>query len=219
MESMKKDHFKMDYNQATESWRVIKSKDELTKNHQEIGEQKAGIMPENQENVKLCPVRSYTLYFEHLNPENEFLWQLELRKINPEKPDIWYGLGHIGKNPLAKFMTNVSINCNLSQMYTNHCIRVTGASILTRLKFSSSEIMSVTGHKSVQSLAIYQKTQDKTKEEMGSVLAQAMEKDEENVQRKQITAPKPVLALPPPHRTVYTSSGEQAQFNKCCRTL
>ena len=106
-------------------------------------------------------------YTDHLNPENEFLWQVPLRNVDMMNDQIWYGKQKIGKNPLAKFMTNISTNCELSRMYTNHCICVTGTSILTRMQFSASEIMSVTGHKSVQSLAIYQKTDQKKKEKWG----------------------------------------------------
>ena len=90
-------------------------------------------------------------------------------------------------------MTDVSKNCELSKIYTNHCIRVTGASILTRLQFSASEIMLVTGHKSVQSLAIYQKTDTRRKEEMGEVLGQAMQTCDENITRKKIGPCRPEL--------------------------
>ena len=199
MESMKKDTFKVEFNQKTETWRVIKAVDELSKNHKEIGPRISGVMPQNPTD-RMCPVRSFTKYYDHLNPQNDYLWQIPLRKINPADPNVWYGLGHIGKNPLAKFMSQVSLNCNLSQIYTNHCIRVTGASILTRFNFAASEIMSVTGLKSIQSLAIYQKTQDKTKEEMGSVLCQAMNTHDENIQKRQRAIQNPVqnLVLPPP---------------------
>ena len=37
-----------------------------------------------------CPVLSFKTYIEHLNPENPFMWQQALQKIDPEKPDIWY---------------------------------------------------------------------------------------------------------------------------------
>ena len=80
-------------------------------------------------------------------------------------------------------MTIVSEKCALSKMYTNHSIRVTGITVLTRLNFSSSEIMSVTGHKSVQTLANYQRTQDRQKIEMGKVLYQSMTNEEENIRR------------------------------------
>ena len=193
MESMKKDHFAVHFDQDSEQWWVVKNKDELTKNHRDPEALIGGIMPQNKDD-KLCPVRSYMLYKEHLNPENEYLWQVPLKVFNREDP-VWYGKGKIGKNPLAKFMSSVSVFCGLSRVYTNHCIRVTGASVLTRMKFSSSEIMSVTGHKSVQSLAIYQKTQDKKKIEMEQVIHQSMTRSED-----EITVPsrQPLRALPPP---------------------
>ena len=201
METMRKKDFKLEFNQNTEMWVVIKQNDELTKNHQEIRAKIAGVMPENTENLKCCPVRSFCLYNELLNAENKFLWQVPLKKVDMKNDVIWFGKNHVGKNPLAKFMTNVSINCGLSQIYTNHCIRVTGASILTRMKFYSSEIMSVTGHKSVQSLAIYQRTQQKTKHQMASVMAQAMNKKDDDINRKELPPPQQKLALPPPPHT------------------
>ena len=72
MEEMKKDHFKLDFNQQNETWRVIKAKDELTKNHKDIEEIVTGIMPENPGDA-LCPVKSYVKYHSHLNPENKYL--------------------------------------------------------------------------------------------------------------------------------------------------
>ena len=197
LEGMKKDHFKLDFNQSTEKWRVVKAKDELTKNHKEIGELVTAVMPQ-MENDPLCPVLSYNKYQAHLNPENPFLWQVALPNVNVNQDAVWYGKAHIGKNPLSRFMTDVSKNCELSKIYTNHCIRVTGASILTRMQFSASEIMSVTGHKSVQSLAIYQKTDTKRKEEMGDVLGQAMQNCDENIRRKKLRALPPAENIHPP---------------------
>ena len=163
---MQKDHFKLDFNQQTEQWRVTKAKDELTKNHKNIEEMIAGIMPENPGDP-LCPVKSYIKYHGHLNPENSYMWQVPLRNVDMDKDAVWYSLAHVGKNPLARFMSDISQKCNLSKIYTNHCIRVTCASILTRMKFSASEIMAVTGHKSVQSLAVYQKTDQKKERRNG----------------------------------------------------
>ena len=212
MESMKKDHFKLDFDEKTELWRVVKAKDELTKNHKEIGSIISGIMPQNKDD-RLCPVSSYVKYTSHLNPENEFLWQTELKKVDMEKDAIWYGKNKIGKNPLAKFMSVVSEKCGLSKIYTNHCIRVTGASILTRLKFSASEIMAVTGHKSVQSLAVYQKTDDKRKSEMGNVLGQAMQRRDEEIVRP-IQDRQPLRALPPPQQNLPIEYRNQQIFNQ-----
>ena len=67
--------------------------------------------------------------------------------------------------------------CELSKIYTNHSIRVTGASLLTRMKYSLKEIMSVTGYKS-----------DDKKKEMAKVMNQSLTKSDVELQ-KSIQAP------------------------------
>ena len=180
MDTMKRNTFKLQFDTRSEIWYVIKDIDELTKNHKDIDELVSGFMPENRDD-HLCPVRSFRIYMEHLNPENDFLWQTPLEKINPKNAMIWYSKQHIGKNSLGNFMQDVSLNCKLSKSYTNHSIRVTSATVLMRMNFSASEIMSITGHKSVQSLTRYQKTQDKQKIEMGNVMHQAMTCEEDAI--------------------------------------
>ena len=76
MENMKKDHFKLHFDMKSEGWFVVKAKDELTKNHKDIEKIVSGIMPENKDD-RLCPVRSFKKYIEHLNPDNPFLWQVQ----------------------------------------------------------------------------------------------------------------------------------------------
>ena len=180
MEKMQKDDFQLRYNGQKEEWFVVKVKDELTKNHRDLENLVSGVMPENKTD-EMCPVKSFRTYIEHLNPQNKYMWQYPLDVIDPAHPNVWYGKQHIGKNPLASFMSDVSKQCKLSQIYTNHSIRVTGCTVLTRCEFSSSEIMSVSGHKSVQSLAIYQKTKHSQKVEMGKALFHSMKEPEEDV--------------------------------------
>ena len=139
MEKMLKTDFKIDFDPKTEHWFVIKVRDELMKNHKDVEQQISGIMPENKED-HLCPVCSFRMYIEKLNPNNKFLWQTSLQKISADQ-SYWYGLQHIGKNTLGKFMQKLSRDCGLSQKYTNHSVHVTGITVLTRMKFSASEIM------------------------------------------------------------------------------
>ena len=80
-------------------------------------------------------------------------------------------------------MSRLSKDCDLSKIYTNHSIRATGATILSKSMFNASQVMSVTGHKSVQSLSVYQRVDDDEKIMMGNALT-------ENI------APKSTLALP-----------------------
>ena len=128
---------------------VCMVKDEL-KNHRDVDKGiSVEFMPENLTN-HWCPVRSFKMHFEHLNPANKYLWQTPLQNIQDEnQTQVWYSKGHIGKNPLATFLSTMSKTCELSQIYTNHSTRVTGATVLGRMNFSPKQIMSVTGHKSV----------------------------------------------------------------------
>ena len=180
MEKMTKKTFKLSFDAKSETWFVVKDMDELTKNHKEIDTKVSGYMPENKED-SLCPVKSFRKYLDHLHPENEYLWQRPLDKINVKSPNIWYGRQHIGKNPLSNFMTDISKECKLTKIYTNHSIRVTGITVLTRMNFSNSEIMSITGHKSVQSLTRYQRTQDREKISMRNVMHQSLTKEEDQI--------------------------------------
>ena len=180
MEKMMKDDFKIKYNEKNDEWYVIKVKDEMTKNHREAEQIVSGIMPENKTDP-MCPVQSFRKYLEHLHPDNNYLWQKPLDHPHPSTPNIWYSRQHTGRNPLAKFMSEVSKHCELSQKYTNHSIRVTGCTVLMRCNFSHSEIMAVSSHKSVQSLAVYQKTKDKQKIQMGKALFQSMTREEDMI--------------------------------------
>ena len=139
------------------------------KNHCDLENIVSGIMPENPTDP-MCLVKSFKKYLSHLHPENKFMWQQPLEKINEQFPEVWYSRKNVGKNPLAFFMSDFSQDCKLSQIYTNHSIRVTCYTVLTWCKFLNAKIMAISGHKSVQSLAIYQKAKDKNKIKMGKAL-------------------------------------------------
>ena len=160
MNKMKKDDFKLTFDTKTEPWFVIKVHDELTTNHKGIEDPEVVLMPEHRDN-KMCPVHSFKMYLDHLNPENPYLRKKALKKPNKFNPSVWYSNIYIGKNTFARLIPEIS--CSLSKMYTNHSIHVTSVTILTRIKFTASQIMSITGQKSVQYLAHYQQTQDKKK--------------------------------------------------------
>ena len=167
----------MEFDQQKELWYIRKGKDELTKNHRAMENLVSGFMSENPGD-RLCSVRSYTMYLARLEPSNPYLWQSPKTSAKQKNPEIWYTKGHIGKNPLSKFMSDISQQCGLSMIYSNHSIRVTGITMLTRMQFSASEIMSISGHKSVQSLANYQKTRDTQKIQMADGLYQSMTRKE-----------------------------------------
>ena len=81
-------------------------------------------------------------------------------------------------------MSKVSKECGLLQKYTNHSVCVTGCTVLTKWNFSVAEIMVISGHKSVHSVEIYQKTQNKQNTEMVKALFNSMAKYDDEIEKK-----------------------------------
>ena len=173
--TMTRETFKFGFDQETGINYILKAKDEATKNHQESNNPVlTGYMPDilRPDGIphKMCPVRSFKIYLDMMNEMCPFFWQAP--NIGGfKKGGKWFKNSRIGEATLGSFMADLSKSAKLSKRYTNHCIRVTGATNLTRANFSSNQIMAVTGHKSVNSLAMYQRVQPNEKLLMGASLA------------------------------------------------
>ena len=152
---------------------VCKKEDEPTKNHHENdNELISGFMPEAPGH-NLCPVYSFMKLIDKLNSCCDRLWQKPRQIVKDDSK--WFCNVLLGKNTLSGFMKHLSIKCSLSLSYTNHSIRVTGATIFSKCQFGSSQIMApATGHKSVSSLAEYQRVSDEEKLVIGQALSKAM---------------------------------------------
>ena len=151
----------------------------MQKNHQECdNEIITGFMPQllNPDGTvhKLCPVRAFENYIIKLHPDNHSLWLKPLHKIPKDASSPWYEKTTVGHNTHEKFLSILSDKAKLSQKYTNHCIRVTGVTNLTRANFSAKQVMSITGHKSVESLSIYQRVKEDEKLMMGMCLTYSL---------------------------------------------
>lgn len=179
-----KNTFQVMYDSQAKIAYVKKVVDELAKNHRESDSQMVtGFMSQvldfDGKPHHLCPVRSFENYIGHLNPKLDRLWQQPLKK-KPLDSSIWFKAQAMGHNPLDTFMSKLSDNCALSQHYTNHCIRVTGISNLLHTgKYTPKQVMSITGHKSIHSLAIYQRVQSDKKMMMGMSLLYSLLNAEE----------------------------------------
>lgn len=151
--------------------------DELTKNHRENDkEAMSGFMPEITNN-SLCPVQSFVSYLSKLNPLNNKLWQKPKDSFISED-NVWYCNIPVGQKTLQSYMSKMSTLCELSMKYTNHSIRATGATLLSRSMFSPAQVMAVTGHKSVSSLAVYQRVSDSEKVAMGQAIGRSINRPE-----------------------------------------
>lgn len=75
-------------------------------------------------------------------------------------------------------MTTLSKEANLSKKYTNHCVRTTTITVLDRSGFEARHIMSVSGHKKVESIQSYSAQTPQTKKrEMSDSLSSALGQD------------------------------------------
>ena len=153
---------------------IMKIADELDKNHKENDREAhlSGVMPA-MPGHPLCPVASFSKYVEKLNSAIPDLWQRPKTKFNTND-QVWYTAQKIGENKLRKFLSTLSKKCELSTVYTNHSLRVTGIVILFRNLFKTKQLMSVSGHKSTSSLAIYQKVSTQEKMDMGTCLSNTL---------------------------------------------
>ena len=173
-----KSTFQLNTHAATGLKFITKVCDEKTKNHVFDSENiTSACMPEIR-GSKFCPVSSYMKYTTKLNPLITDLWQYPKKEHDCKDADIWYQARKIGPNPLASFMSRMSHQADLSKVYTNHSIRVTATTHLNRNKFSAKQIMAITGHKSLNSLAIYQKVS--TDEKLSMAYATAVYMHSEN---------------------------------------
>lgn len=146
--------------------------DELDKNHRSKDEaEEGGIIQERPEDP-LCPVLSFELYIEKLNPKLDALFQRPKESSRDHGP--WYDRSPVGVNTIAKFMKNISKDAGLSREYTNHSIRATTITLLDAAGYEARHITSLTGHKSHDSLRSYCKTSVSTKRKMSEVLSLAL---------------------------------------------
>lgn len=79
-----------------------------------------------------CPVASFELYLQKLNPGCNYLWQHSLPQANPDN-QRWYTDLPCGEKMMSKFMTKLSQACKLSQVYTNRHIRATDPNVLVKV--------------------------------------------------------------------------------------
>ncbi|XP_031561324.1 uncharacterized protein LOC116297270 [Actinia tenebrosa] len=95
------------------------------------------------------------LYVEKLNPECEAFFQFPKRFWNGEQEKVWFERRCLGVNKLGEMMKDLSRAANLSQIYTNHCVRATAITLWSNAGLSNRHIMSLSGHRNENSLRSY----------------------------------------------------------------
>ena len=115
----------------------------------------------------LCVLLNHTKSTLTVFTQTEFLWQCAKTPQEVKKSKYYLYNKRMSENTLACFMSSLSQHCELSQQYINHSIRVTGATFLARQNFSAKQIVGITGHCSMNTLALYSKVSENEKLMMG----------------------------------------------------
>ena len=156
---------------------TVKTVGEAMKNHKQNDQEPIKAHMSEVRDSKYCPVKSFMMYVTKLHPKINAFWQQlkELKKI--QDSDIWYKPLKIGEKPLASFISRMSHEAELSYVYTNHSIRCNGITFMKRYTYSEKQMMTMSGHKSVNSLAIYQHVSSNEKLSMGMSMSYHLQSD------------------------------------------
>ena len=101
-----------------------------------------------------CPIRSLKLLLAKLHPDCKALFQYPRGTVKITDK-VWFNRQPIGKNTICQLMKRISEAAELSRTYTNHCIRATSITAMNAAGIEGTNIISITGHKSVDSLKPY----------------------------------------------------------------
>ncbi|CAG2190470.1 unnamed protein product [Mytilus edulis] len=145
---------------------------ETTKNHRgDISDDNFEKNPRMYSTYKPdCPVQALKSYLSKRNPTTNDFFQLSRPKVDAND-EIWYTSRPLGENMLNNMMKDMSKVANLSQIYTNHCVRATTINILAHAGIADREIMKITGHKCETSLSSYHAdSSDKQKRKYSALL-------------------------------------------------
>jgi len=73
-----------------------------------------------------CPVASFEKYLKKLNGARDDFWQKPITGMVTEEDACWYESACVGKNALSSKMKMLSVDAELSTVYTNHCLPSAG---------------------------------------------------------------------------------------------
>lgn len=111
-------------------------------------------MYSNKDDLKSCPVNAIKTYLSKIPESNNSLFPIPIK--NWQRSKFWYcDKKGLEKDSKGLFMKTISKEASLSQLYTNHCVRVTTISELKCQGYSNEDICLVTGHKNPASVSRY----------------------------------------------------------------
>ena len=125
-----------------------------------------------------CHVRLLDLYLQKLPSEaieKDVFYVRPLDKIPSDPLSPWYTSVPISRNTLDKKVNVMCRNAGLEGHKTNHSLRATGATEMYRGNVPEKLIQERTGHRSLTSLRVYERSTDEQHRAVSSLLSSAKE--------------------------------------------
>jgi len=94
-------------------------------------------------------------YCSKLNPACSAFFQFPKRFWKEPEESVWFENRCLGVNKLGSMMKELCKAANLSQVYTNHCIRAKAITLWSDAGLSNRHIMTLSGHRNENSLKSY----------------------------------------------------------------
>ena len=152
---------------------------EQTKNHQGGSKQSDQLFSDvrmYETSNGLNPVTAFEFYLSKVRPECDALFQTPNKNYARSPAEHWYKNEPLGKNAIAKIMERLSVKAELSQRYTNHCVRASAVTHLFQRGVDTKKICSITKHKDERSLTHYiNQTTSEQKRECSRILTEAFQ--------------------------------------------
>ena len=117
----------------------------------------------NEVNPDRCVIRLYKKYMA-LRPQVASADVFYLQPLKIARKDCWYQLRPVGHNTLSNTVKK------LCGKYTNHSLRRTRATRLFQKGVDEHQIMSITGHRSVNGVRVYKETSLQQEENLSDLL-------------------------------------------------
>jgi hypothetical protein len=123
----------------------------------------------------LCPLASFEKYVSHRSEKIDALYEKPKKCVSPSD-STWYTARPLGARTLETMMKSLSADAGLSEVYTNHCVRATGITMLSNAKVPSRAIMGMSGHRCENSIRNYNSdSSSEQKREYSGILNSAID--------------------------------------------
>lgn len=126
----------------------------------------------NNDNPDRCFVRLFKKYLSVRPsecPANAFY----LNPLKNARGANWFTTAPVGKNKLAKAVSNMCKACNIQGYKTNHSLRATAATRLYSSGIDEQLVMERTGHRSLEGVRSYKRTSAEQQETVSDILSNA----------------------------------------------